>query len=60
MSERDVLESIARLVPPGSRVVTTSMPRNLRRSASKATCVDLPEPSPPSNVMKHPRIRNSA
>src|SRR5262249_20317960 len=28
----------------------------LSRSASKAAWVDLPDPSPPSNVMKRPRI----
>src|SRR6266566_2168099 len=38
-------------VPPGSRVVTTSWPVPRSASASSSACVDLPEPSRPSNVM---------
>src|SRR2546425_6892340 len=38
-------------VPPGSRVVTTSSPAPRTASASSSACVDLPEPSRPSNVM---------
>src|SRR2546430_4890769 len=38
-------------VPPGSRVVTTSSPVPRTASASSSACVDLPEPSRPSNVM---------
>ena len=41
--------------PPGSRV---TMVRNFaasRRPARILICVDLPEPSPPSKVMKRPR-----
>src|SRR5262245_58587193 len=40
--------------PPGSRVTTGSMPRAASLSASSRTCVDLPEPSPPSKVMNLP------
>ena len=32
------------------------MPNDFSRAASIAACVDLPVPSPPSNVMKRPRI----
>src|SRR5262245_34780035 len=42
--------------PPGSRVSTTPSPKARRRSASIAAWVDLPVPSPPSNVMKRPRV----
>src|SRR6476620_5516798 len=38
-------------VPPGSRVVSTSRPVPRSASASSSACVDLPEPSRPSNVM---------
>src|SRR5690349_9195397 len=43
-------------VPPGSRNVRTKQPMLRNRSASKPTCVDLPQPSVPSNVMKSPFI----
>src|SRR3974390_817531 len=46
--------------PPGSRVSRTSIPTACSRSASRAAWVDLPEPSPPSNVMNLPRIRSPA
>ena len=42
--------------PPGSRVSCVRMPKARSRSPSIAACVDLPVPSPPSNVMKRPRI----
>ena len=42
--------------PPGSRVSTARMPNARAASPSKAACVDLPVPSPPSNVMKRPPI----
>src|SRR5436190_2707359 len=42
--------------PPGSRVSTTSMPSAVSRSARSLVWVDLPAPSPPSKVMKRPRI----
>src|SRR6185436_4484655 len=41
-------------VPPGSRATSGSSPIARRRAASRAICVDLPEPSPPSNVTKSP------
>ena len=37
--------------PPGSRVRMPSIPLARRWSANSCACVDLPEPSPPSNVM---------
>src|SRR5262245_57951267 len=37
--------------PPGSRVVTTSCPKARSLAARRSTCVLLPAPSPPSNVM---------
>jgi hypothetical protein len=40
-----------RAVPPGSRVSRTCRPSARSRSARRRTCVDLPEPSTPSNVM---------
>ena len=40
--------------PPGSRVSTTPMPPDLRRSASNVEWVDLPVPSPPSKVWRAP------
>src|SRR5689334_19019249 len=36
--------------PPGSRVVTTVSPDWRKASASRRSWVDLPPPSPPSNV----------
>src|SRR5579885_3627441 len=42
--------------PPGSRVSTTASPSAVSFSASLLACVDLPLPSPPSKVMKRPRI----
>src|SRR5665647_1790815 len=41
--------------PPGSRVTTVRSLAAFRRSASVLICVDLPDPSPPSNVMNRPR-----
>src|SRR6218665_1931725 len=41
-------------VPPGSRVQTTVRPAVCNASAKRAACVDFPEPSPPSSVMKKP------
>src|SRR4029450_12350760 len=38
-------------VPPGSRVVRTSRPSSRKSSETRRTCVDLPDPSTPSNVM---------
>src|ERR1041384_82318 len=46
--------------PPGSRVKSVAMPNDLIREASSAARVDLPAPSPPSNVMKRPRICESS
>src|SRR5262245_52603348 len=48
--------------PPGSRVVTTSRPRARSRAARRSTCVLLPAPSPPSNVMKRfrPKLMSGA
>src|SRR5680860_688495 len=43
-----------RFVPPGSRVSTTEYPASRNRSASILAWVDLPAPSPPSNVMNLP------
>ena len=43
-------------VPPGSRVSCTPMPNERSRAASIAAWVDLPVPSPPSKVMKRPRM----
>src|SRR5262249_4427406 len=37
-------------VPPGSRVATTSRPPSARKAAASPACVDLPDPSTPSNV----------
>ena len=42
-------------VPPGSRVSSTLSPRASSAAASLTTCVDLPQPSPPSKVMNLPR-----
>ena len=42
--------------PPGSRVKTTSWPSDRRCADSRAACVDLPEPSIPSKVMKRPTL----
>ena len=42
-------------MPPGSRVRTTVRPSLGEPSSSRAACVVLPEPSPPSSVMKSPR-----
>src|ERR1700682_2482320 len=42
-------------VPPGSRVTSTGTPARSRRDASRFTCVDVPEPSEPSNVINTPR-----
>src|SRR5260370_2659969 len=42
--------------PPGSRVSTTPMPMPDRLLFRSAACVDLPAPSPPSNVMNFPAI----
>ena len=50
----------ARCDPPGSRVVTTAMPRASRRRARRSIWVDFPAPSPPSKVMKRPVIRRVA
>ena len=47
--------SSARRVPPGSRVSMTATPRRSSAALSRATWVDLPHPSPPSNVMNLPR-----
>ena len=44
-----------RCVPPGWRVVTTASSRRTSHSCSLRNCVDLPEPSSPSNVRKKPR-----
>ena len=43
-----------RSVPPGSRVVTTTRPRSSRWRASSRSCVVLPHPSIPSNVISVP------
>jgi hypothetical protein len=40
--------------PPGSRVSATSRPSARSVSARRRACVDLPEPSMPSKVMKTP------
>src|SRR5579862_3215923 len=45
--------------PPGSRVSTTPIPIDRKRCANAAAWVDLPVPSPPSKVMKRPRISAS-
>ena len=44
--------------PPGSRVSTTDTPTERSRSANVAVWVDLPLPSPPSKVMKCPRMKS--
>src|SRR5215831_3262312 len=41
--------------PPGSRVMIARSFAASRRSAKHLMCVDFPDPSPPSNVMKRPR-----
>ena len=43
-------------VPPGSRVATVSSPSARSRAARRRACADLPAPSPPSRVMKRPRV----
>ena len=47
------------VVPPGSRVTVTAMPRARNDRASFAICVLLPLPSRPSNVMNFPRAATS-
>ena len=42
--------------PPGSRVSFVWMPNDRSRSARIDAWVDFPVPSPPSKVMKRPRI----
>lgn len=42
-------------VPPGSLVVTNSRPCSRSLAASRSSCVLLPHPSRPSNVMNVPR-----
>src|SRR3981189_3590661 len=42
--------------PRGSRVTTTAMACERRRRANSSAWVDFPAPSPPSKVMKRPRI----
>src|SRR5438874_10210620 len=42
-------------VPPGSRVTKYGTPDFSSRAASRCTCVDLPHPSEPSNVMNGSR-----
>ena len=42
--------------PPGSRVTTVRRPNDRSRAPSIDAWVDLPVPSPPSNVMKRPAI----
>src|SRR5215207_10056554 len=42
--------------PPGSRVSFVWMPNDFSRSARIDAWVDFPVPSPPSKVMKRPRI----
>ena len=42
--------------PPGSRVARVSMPRASSAAQSRAVCTVLPAPSPPSSVMKRPRV----
>src|SRR5262245_66621691 len=42
--------------PPGSRVSLMPIPSDSSLSASMAAWVDLPVPSPPSNVMNFPFI----
>src|SRR4051812_47644030 len=44
--------------PPGSRVTIARTPLFSSRSASILIWVDLPEPSPPSNVMNRPRLES--
>lgn len=41
-------------VPPGSLVQRTSSPFDLRNDARRLRCVDFPQPSVPSKVMKNP------
>src|SRR5688572_18101744 len=41
-------------VPPGSRTRSTARPRPSSARASRAACVDFPEPSGPSRTMKVP------
>src|SRR6185437_2174622 len=43
-------------VPPGSRVYTTSRPLRAKCSCRPASSVLLPAPSPPSRVIRRPRI----
>src|SRR5579859_1972644 len=43
--------------PPGSRVSSTPIPIDSSRRARVAAWVDLPVPSPPSNVMNFPSTR---
>jgi hypothetical protein len=42
-------------VPPGSRVTRCGTSERSSRAANLCTCVDLPQPSDPSNVMNGSR-----
>ena len=57
-STRRIFSPVA--VPPGSRVSTTLCPALRSAAASARTCVLLPVPSSPSNVMKLPLPRHPA
>ena len=46
-------------LPPGSRVRTTSCPTARSCSASRRACVDLPDPSIPSNETNRPAIHEA-
>ncbi len=48
-----------RSVAPGSRVTRTSRPSARRVAARRSICVDLPEPSPPSNAISRPPAARS-
>src|SRR5690242_2875501 len=43
-------------VPPGSMFSTTGYPSRPSRSDRSLSCVDLPLPSLPSNVIRRPRL----
>ena len=58
--EDDRAHALGEGEPPGSRVSTTSSPRAFSASTSSRAWVDLPEPSPPSNVMNLPAVMRRA
>src|SRR5258708_13388678 len=58
-SSREGGSCLPKGVPPGSWSVTCRTPRASSDAASRASCVVLPEPSPPSKTMILPRPAES-